>query len=1114
MTTTASSSSLRKLFQLKFLTFISSKWGMFLCVAGTLLLLNTSFSIVQLLLRLTSPSVISTRDWADNLGTQSFQEALCGPEIDVVFTWVNGSDPKLKLALTQARQDAGLIPKVDIAANNGTANGTKSVTEAKKSDVDSMSRFVDNEELRFSLRSIERYAPWVRNIYIVTNGQIPYWLDLSHPRIKIITHEMIFTNKSHLPTFSSPAIECHLHRIPGLSQKFLYFNDDTMLGLPVWPDDFYTTGKGAKVFLAWPVPDCSEGCPSSWISDGYCDQACNVSACNFDGGDCRNATNTRAGSGGWGGWGSGGGTGTTTDYCAWGCPDSWVGDRYCDRPCQNAGCGMDGGDCGAATVYANVWGMNLTAQTVRVVVPLNSSSAYIGLADIFGSARLVDASHNGSRIIRTATVSQKSKVMVLTFRKNITQTEARVTVVGMIGEEKIERTFSLSVDTQTQPDDDDSLDYDGNMYYDDEYDFYGALSDEMDGLADPTLEEDWLAWELEERYDAEEYGGQEGEDAEKLKLRRGRSLLGVTSRHQPQERIVKKRGLVPDLKFSQKRTDPGLELYARIDKLARVNKWIHDLSRPTLLPWELGPPSIKPKRGPNSSWKKRNLLDAFGDSLRHVNRLLDTEFGRESRRVIAHMPHMIDKNIVEQMHARWPEQFDRTSAHKFRGSDDMQFAFSHFYFLMSQREDFDFQKIWTQDLDNDGSGYLDENEIRTLTARLYGSPVDDKVFKSIIAKLKDGRCRLGLTTNATTNNTVTPMTQHNDSATSQIAVNITTGHPSTAALSSSSSSSSTFSLQHLVSALASVLPTNLQASPLITSSPTAEALSPGGDLAPMRRHLNSVNEDSDPPVQEVVTSAESTQDEFTPNRKLRPRKRPKTDDSEKQQKETTALAKKEAERKQKEEKDKEERKKIEAVKARELEAYRKMDEAVLFADPIRVPPNDLEGCKELMSKLQGYYSKKLKNKFEAANEDDIWFMMVHTNATQTRARLDGIRAKPRKFLCLNDDIDHINPAAVATLQIIRRFYESMHAKPSSFELPPERSNPFLHYEDYQAFHPQKGPWYGGWFALLGLLLCVVYCGWRLTRVRDTTRFPLREPVSRPPSTITLSAGTRPKTNFD
>lgn len=57
----------------------------------------------------------------------------------------------------------------------------------------------------------------------------------------------IFLNTSHLPTFSSPAIETHIHQIPGLSRKFIYLNDDVMFGEDVWPDDFYSHSKGQKV---------------------------------------------------------------------------------------------------------------------------------------------------------------------------------------------------------------------------------------------------------------------------------------------------------------------------------------------------------------------------------------------------------------------------------------------------------------------------------------------------------------------------------------------------------------------------------------------------------------------------------------------------------------------------------------------------------------------------------------------------------------------------------------------------------------------------------------------------------------------------------------------------
>jgi hypothetical protein len=109
-------------------------------------------------------------------------------------------------------------------------------------------RFYDNDELMFSFRSLEKYAPWIRNVYLVTNGQIPSWLNLSNPKIRLVTHEQIFKNKSHLPTFSSPAIESHLHRINGLSKRFLYFNDDVLLMKKIYPDDFFTLSKG-KLFI-------------------------------------------------------------------------------------------------------------------------------------------------------------------------------------------------------------------------------------------------------------------------------------------------------------------------------------------------------------------------------------------------------------------------------------------------------------------------------------------------------------------------------------------------------------------------------------------------------------------------------------------------------------------------------------------------------------------------------------------------------------------------------------------------------------------------------------------------------------------------------------------------
>ena len=64
-------------------------------------------------------------------------------------------------------------------------------------------RFQDFDQLLYSLRSVEENAPWFHKIWIVTNGQVPVWLNSSNPRIKVVTHEDIFEYKDHLPTFSS-----------------------------------------------------------------------------------------------------------------------------------------------------------------------------------------------------------------------------------------------------------------------------------------------------------------------------------------------------------------------------------------------------------------------------------------------------------------------------------------------------------------------------------------------------------------------------------------------------------------------------------------------------------------------------------------------------------------------------------------------------------------------------------------------------------------------------------------------------------------------------------------------------------------------------------------------
>ena len=108
-------------------------------------------------------------------------------------------------------------------------------------------RYVSNDELKYSLRSVEKYAPWVNKIYIITDNQVPKWLNLKHPKIKIIDHKEIIPEDIR-PVFSSVAIEYAIPNIPDLSEHFIYANDDMMFANPVKKEDFFKNGKPIYIF--------------------------------------------------------------------------------------------------------------------------------------------------------------------------------------------------------------------------------------------------------------------------------------------------------------------------------------------------------------------------------------------------------------------------------------------------------------------------------------------------------------------------------------------------------------------------------------------------------------------------------------------------------------------------------------------------------------------------------------------------------------------------------------------------------------------------------------------------------------------------------------------------
>lgn len=149
--------------------------------------------------------------------------------IDIVYLWVDGNDFAWRDKRHQAARRAS-VAEHDAMALYGNVEG----------------RFRDNDELRYSLRALERYFPDHGHVYVVTDGQTPSWMEPSN-RLTLVDHRDLIP-ADRLPIFDSGNIESYIHRIPDLSERFFYFNDDVFFGAPVQVADWFWEGG---VYAAW-----------------------------------------------------------------------------------------------------------------------------------------------------------------------------------------------------------------------------------------------------------------------------------------------------------------------------------------------------------------------------------------------------------------------------------------------------------------------------------------------------------------------------------------------------------------------------------------------------------------------------------------------------------------------------------------------------------------------------------------------------------------------------------------------------------------------------------------------------------------------------------------------
>lgn len=139
-------------------------------------------------------------------------------EIDFVVPWVDSEDSNWQSEFEKYKDDGSLSSDV-----------------TKK-------RYRDWGLFKYWFRGVEKYAPWVNKIHLITCGHYPEWLNLEHPKLNLVKHED-YIPKRYLPVFSSHPIELNMHRIEGLSEEFVYFNDDFFIVNECVPEHFFKNKK-------------------------------------------------------------------------------------------------------------------------------------------------------------------------------------------------------------------------------------------------------------------------------------------------------------------------------------------------------------------------------------------------------------------------------------------------------------------------------------------------------------------------------------------------------------------------------------------------------------------------------------------------------------------------------------------------------------------------------------------------------------------------------------------------------------------------------------------------------------------------------------------------------
>jgi len=152
--------------------------------------------------------------------------------IDFVLPWVDATDPQWQASKARYLRELDRYCDRDHGSLRYRETGT----------------------LRYVLRGIERFCPWYGRIHLITQGHLPDWLEADHPRIRIVTHRELYEDPTHLPTFNSSSIEMNLPNLQGVSERFVYLNDDFLIIRPLKPERFFRKGLPVDFLMHGWIP--------------------------------------------------------------------------------------------------------------------------------------------------------------------------------------------------------------------------------------------------------------------------------------------------------------------------------------------------------------------------------------------------------------------------------------------------------------------------------------------------------------------------------------------------------------------------------------------------------------------------------------------------------------------------------------------------------------------------------------------------------------------------------------------------------------------------------------------------------------------------------------------